>query len=97
MLLQALVGKCPNTDAADVELARIAIKTQWNSDGLRNVEALIGSALQIRPDSANAKILLGYVCSHRAGARRRKASSSKRPPATRPTSRSPDPPGGTAR
>jgi Tfp pilus assembly protein PilF len=60
-LLQTLVEKSPTTDTAYVELARIAMKTQWNSDGLRNAEALIGSALQIRPDSANAKILLGYV------------------------------------
>jgi tetratricopeptide (TPR) repeat protein len=65
-LLQALVEKSPNTDAAYVELARIAMKTQWNSDGLRNAEALIGSALQIRPDSANAMILLGYVYSHQS-------------------------------
>jgi tetratricopeptide (TPR) repeat protein len=63
-LLQALVVLNPNIDAAYVELARIAMKTQWNSDGLRNAEALIGSALQIRPDSENAKILLGYVYSH---------------------------------
>ncbi|HEX2547304.1 MAG TPA: hypothetical protein VHL79_20645 [Ramlibacter sp.] len=60
-LLQALVEKSPGVDAAYVELARVAMKTNWNPTGLRDAENLIGSALQIRPDSINAKILLGYV------------------------------------
>lgn len=63
-LLQALVDKSPNTDAAYVELARIAMKTNWGPAGLRDAENLITSALQIRPDSANARILLGYVFAH---------------------------------
>lgn len=63
-LLQALVDQSPGTDAAYVELARVAMKTNWSPSGLRDAEALIGSALQIRPDSVNAKILLGYVYAH---------------------------------
>lgn len=63
-LLQALVDKSPNTDPAYVELARVAMKTNWSPTGLRDAENLITSALQIRPDSANAKILLGYVYAH---------------------------------
>lgn len=63
-LLQALVDKSPNTDPAYVELARVAMKTNWSPSGLRDAENLITSALQIRPDSANAKILLGYVFAH---------------------------------
>jgi tetratricopeptide (TPR) repeat protein len=63
-LLQMLVDQSPGTDAAYVELARVAMKTSWNASGLREAETLIGSALQIRPDSVNAKILLGYVYAH---------------------------------
>jgi tetratricopeptide (TPR) repeat protein len=63
-LLQTLVDQRPGTDAAYVELARVAMKTSWNPSGLRDAETLIGSALQIRPDSVNAKILLGYVYAH---------------------------------
>ena len=63
-LLQTLVDKSPRTDAAYVELARVAMKTNFNDSGLAEAEALIKSALQIRPDSANAKILLGYVYAH---------------------------------
>lgn len=63
-LLQALVEKSPRTDSAYVELARVAMKTNWNPAGLRDAEHLIGSALQVAPDSVNAKILLGYVYAH---------------------------------
>ena len=63
-LLQTLVDRRPQADAAYVELARVAMKTQWNPTGLRQSEALLQSALQIRPDSRNAKILLGYVYAH---------------------------------
>lgn len=63
-LLQALVEQSPRTEMAYVELARVAMKMNWNSTGLRDAEALINSALQIKPDSANAKILLGYVYAH---------------------------------
>ena len=65
-LLQTLVDKSPRTDSAYVELARVAMKSNWSPSGLREAETLIGSALQIRPDSANAKILLGYVYAHQA-------------------------------
>lgn len=63
-LLQTLVDKSPRTDAAYVELARVAMKSNWSPSGLREAEALIGSALQIDPSSANAKVLLGYVHAH---------------------------------
>lgn len=62
-LLQALVDKAPNTDAAYVELARLALRMKGNG-GLHEAETLLGSALQLRPDSANARILLGHVYSH---------------------------------
>jgi tetratricopeptide (TPR) repeat protein len=63
-LLQTLVDKSPRTDAAYVELGRVAMKSNWSPSGLREGEALIGSALQINPTSANAKVLLGYVYAH---------------------------------
>jgi Tfp pilus assembly protein PilF len=63
-LLQTLVDKSPRTDAAYVELARVAMKTNWGPSGLRDAETLIGSALQVAPGSANAKVLLGYVYAH---------------------------------
>lgn len=63
-LLQKLVEKSPRTDSAYVELARVAMKTNWNADGRANAEALIKTALEIAPDSVNARILLGYVFAH---------------------------------
>lgn len=63
-LLQALLKKSPESHAAHVELARVAIKTNWSPTGLREAEGLVTSALELRPDSADAKILLGYVYAH---------------------------------
>jgi tetratricopeptide (TPR) repeat protein len=61
VLLERLVEINPRNDAAFVEMARVAMKQQWGPEGLSQAEAFIRSALQIRPDSVNAKILLGYV------------------------------------
>lgn len=63
-VLERIIEKDSRFDAAYVELARIAMRTNWNAEGLRQAESLIRSALQVRPDSANAKILLGYVLTH---------------------------------
>lgn len=63
-LLQALVERQPAAEAAYIELARIAMKSSWNAAGLRNAESLLQSALKLKPDSVNAKILLGYVYTH---------------------------------
>lgn len=60
-LLQRLLEENPKLDAAYVELARVAMKSNWSAEGLHQAESLLGSALKIRPDSADAKILLGYV------------------------------------
>jgi Tfp pilus assembly protein PilF len=40
------------------------MKSNWGPEGLHQAEKLLASALQIRPDSVNAKILLGYVYAH---------------------------------
>lgn len=60
-ILERLLEQNPKMDAAYVELARVAMKSNWGPEGLHQAENLLGSALQIRPDSVNAKILLGYV------------------------------------
>jgi tetratricopeptide (TPR) repeat protein len=63
-ILEQLISQNPRLDQGYVELARIAMKSNWGPEGLHQAETLLSSALQIRPDSANAKILLGYVYAH---------------------------------
>ena len=63
-MLEKLIESDPHFDPAYVELARIALKTSWGPGGLHQAEGLLSSALQIHPDSSNAKILLGYVYAH---------------------------------
>lgn len=63
-ILERLIERDAEFDAGYVELARIAMKINWGPEGLRQAESLLESALRIRPDSVNAKILLGYVYSH---------------------------------
>lgn len=69
VLLERVVRNDPKADQAYLELARIAMKTNWGPEGLGHAEALIKSALQIRPDSVNARILLGYVYSNQGRTR----------------------------
>ena len=63
-ILEQLIAQNAQFDAAYVELARIAMKSNWGPEGLHQAEALLSSALQIKPANVNAKILLGYVYSH---------------------------------
>ena len=63
-ILERLIAQNTQFDAAYVELARIAMKSNWGPEGLHQAEALLSSALQINPANVNAKILLGYVYSH---------------------------------
>jgi Tfp pilus assembly protein PilF len=60
-ILEGLIAKDPQFDDAYVELARVAMKTNWGPEGVHQAETLLDSALKIRPESVNAKILLGYV------------------------------------
>lgn len=81
-LLERLVRREPGFDPAYVELARVAMKTNWGPQGLRQAEMLLTSALEIRPDSNNAQILQGYVYAHQgrfrdAGAMFEKAAQAK--------------------
>jgi tetratricopeptide (TPR) repeat protein len=63
-ILERLISQNPKFDAGYVELARVAMKLHGAPEGLHQAEALLLSSLQIRPDSVNAKILLGYVYAH---------------------------------
>jgi tetratricopeptide (TPR) repeat protein len=63
-ILEKLLANDPKFAPGYVELARIAMKSNWGPEGLHQAEGLLSSALQIQPDSANAKILLGYVYAH---------------------------------
>jgi Tfp pilus assembly protein PilF len=40
------------------------MKTNWGPEGLKHAENLLLSALKIRPDSVNARVLIGYVYTH---------------------------------
>ena len=60
-ILERLIAKNPQLDDAYVELARVAMKSNWGPEGVHQAETLLHSALAIRPESVNAKILLGYV------------------------------------
>jgi tetratricopeptide (TPR) repeat protein len=63
-VLERLISKNPKFEAGYVELARIAMRTSRGGEGLHQAEILLDSALTLQPDSANAKILLGYVYTH---------------------------------
>jgi tetratricopeptide (TPR) repeat protein len=62
-MLQALVARAPAFDPAYVELARVVLKTK-GLEGMPQAESLIQSALQIRPGSVDAKLLLAHVYAH---------------------------------
>jgi tetratricopeptide (TPR) repeat protein len=64
VILERLIGRDKHFDAGYVELARIAMKSNWGPEGLHQAEGYLSSALQIDPNSVNAKILLGYVYTH---------------------------------
>lgn len=62
--LNAIITRDAKYAPAYIELARIAMKMNWNQEGLYQAEQLIKSAQNIDPDSINAKVLLGYVYTH---------------------------------
>jgi tetratricopeptide (TPR) repeat protein len=63
-LLERLLLRNPRVDSAYIELARIAMKSNWGPEGLHQAEVLLSSALQIQAGSPNALILKGYVYTH---------------------------------
>lgn len=60
-LLERLIKGDQQFDEAYVELARVAMKLNWGPEGLHQAETLLQSALQSRPGSTNAMILMAYV------------------------------------
>ncbi|MBK0391856.1 tetratricopeptide repeat protein [Ramlibacter algicola] len=83
VLLERLLRRDPKQPQAYLELARIAMKTNWGPQGLREAEALIRSALQVQPGFQNATILLGYV--HANQGRHREAEALYKEAARTPT------------
>jgi tetratricopeptide (TPR) repeat protein len=63
-ILERLIGKDSKFAPGYIELARVAMKTNWGPEGLHQAETLLDSALKIDALSVNAKILLGYVYTH---------------------------------
>lgn len=64
VLLERLARDDPRNEQIYIEMARVAMKTNWSPEGLRQAENLLTSAMQVRPDSVNGKIVLGYVYTH---------------------------------
>jgi tetratricopeptide (TPR) repeat protein len=63
VLLEKLLERDPRFDPAYIELARVAMKSNWGPEGWRQAETLLLSARGLNPENANAKILLAYVYS----------------------------------
>lgn len=72
-LLERTLRQHPRLDQAYLELARVAMKTNWGPEGLREAEGLIRSAQQLNPASVNARILMGYVLANQG--RKKEAAS----------------------
>lgn len=60
-VLLAVVNGTPQVESAYVELSRVTMKQNWTQEGLRDAESLLRSALQLRPDSVDARVVLAYV------------------------------------
>lgn len=65
-LLERLLTFDSKVAQAYVELARIAMKSNWGPEGLHQADSLLKSALLVQPGDVNAKILLGYVYTHQS-------------------------------
>jgi tetratricopeptide (TPR) repeat protein len=62
VILEKLLRQNPRFDAAYVGLARVAERSDdFGPEGLHQAESLLASALEIRPDNVDAKIVLGHV------------------------------------
>jgi tetratricopeptide (TPR) repeat protein len=63
-ILERLIERDPTLTMGYIELARVAMKSNWGPEGLHHAEGLLSSALQIQPDNVNAKVLMAYVYTH---------------------------------
>jgi tetratricopeptide (TPR) repeat protein len=59
--LQLFLEKQPQSAQAYLELARVAMRTNWGPEGLRQAEAYVDTARKISPEDPNVWILQGYV------------------------------------
>lgn len=59
--LQLFLEKHPQSAQAYLELARVAMKTNWGPEGLRQAETYIDTARKLAADDPNVWILQGYV------------------------------------
>ncbi|WP_339412338.1 hypothetical protein [Pseudomonas sp. EA_35y_Pfl2_R5] len=62
--LERILLKDPSYINAYPELARVAMKTNWGSEGLKQAENYLSMGLAHKPDHANSHVLLGYVYAH---------------------------------
>jgi len=63
-MIEQLIAQDPKFDEGYVQLARIALKSSRGPEALHQAEGLLSSALQIQPDNAHAKVLLGQIYTH---------------------------------
>lgn len=63
-LLERLLLKNGKITGAYIEMARVAMKTNWGPEGLHQARRYLDSALSIDSTSVNALILRGYVSAH---------------------------------
>jgi hypothetical protein len=61
LILEKLLERNPEFAPAYTELARVALKTNWGPEGFRQANDYLATALQIRPDDEDARILLADV------------------------------------
>lgn len=62
--LENILSREPKNSTVFVELARIAMKSNWGTEGLHQAEQLITTALIHDPENTNAMVLQGYVFAH---------------------------------
>lgn len=62
--LERILLKDPSYINAYPELARVAMKTNWGPEGLKQAETYLSMGLTHKPDHANSYVLLGYVYAH---------------------------------
>lgn len=63
-ILEQIILKDANYAPAYVELGRVAMKSNWNREGISQAEKYILTALKINPLDGNANVLIGYVYTH---------------------------------
>lgn len=62
--LERLMLLEPRNTGAQIEMARVAIGTNWSPVGLKQAEGYLLNVLEQEPGNVNGKALLGYVYAH---------------------------------